>query len=79
MIIIILFIIDEKWEQTKFLSTDEWINVGISITLLRNLKKKQHLHGKIWIYLQTALWANKAGPNTLLNFNYIKLQNKHNF
>ena len=24
----------------KFLSTDEWINVGISITLLRNLKKK---------------------------------------
>ena len=32
----------------KFLSTDEWINVGISITLLRNLKKKKkHLNGKI--------------------------------
>ena len=36
MIVILLFIMDEKWEQMKFLSTDEWINVGISITLLRN-------------------------------------------
>lgn len=57
MIIIILFIIDEKWEQTKFLSTDEWINVGISITLLRNLKKKT-----------TLTWKNlNISPNSIMS------------
>ena len=56
MIVILLFIIDEKWEQMKFLSTDEWINVGISITLLRNLKKK------------TLTWKNlNISPNSIMS------------
>lgn len=35
-----------KSENKQFLSTDEWINVGISITLYSEIKKKKRLHGK---------------------------------
>lgn len=40
-----------KSENKQFLSTDEWINVGISITLYSEIKKKKNAYMENFKYI----------------------------